>query len=65
MEELINKIKEYCQEYADEVSYYEEDVIECSECDPAPYDIWDYGWCNGRRDACNYILEIIASFNKE
>lgn len=65
MQELINKIKEYCEKYEGESLSYDEYVIECSDCDSDPYDSWDWGWCNGRRETCNHILEIIKSFNKE
>lgn len=61
MEELIERIKKYCEKYAGEVSAHQD--VFCAD-DYAGGNV-DDAWRCGMSDACNDILAIIASFKGE
>lgn len=65
MQELIEKIKQYCETYSGEVTAHQEDFIADDYAGGNVDDAWESGMSDGQTDACNDILAIIENFTKE
>ena len=64
MQDLVTKIKELCEEYEGDVTYYEDDFCADDYAGGNQDDAWESGMRDGRTDLANDILGIIANYNK-
>lgn len=62
MEELIERIKKYCEKYAGEVSAHQDGFCADDFAGGNVDDAWYGGMSDGRTDTCNDILAIIENF---
>lgn len=61
MEELIERIKKYCEKYAGEVSAHEDDFCADDFAGGNVDDAWYGGMEDGAANVCNNVLSIIEN----